>query len=77
MIEDKHDKHYKESVLEPILVMQEMFSKEELVGFLKGNILKYRLRMGHKKDAVQMELYKIKVYEEWLDTVQAGGKIEV
>ena len=71
-----HDDHYKECVLEPILVMQDMFTKEELIGFLKGNILKYRLRMGHK-DNVQKEMDKIKRYEDWLSMVQAGKRIEL
>lgn len=71
-----HDAHYKECVLEPILVMQDMFTKEELIGFLKGNILKYRLRMGHK-DNVQKEMDKIKRYEDWLSRVQAGKRIEL
>mgnify|MGYP000596532921 CR=1 FL=1 len=71
-----HDAHYKECILEPILVMQDMFTKEELIGFLKGNILKYRLRMGHK-DNVQKEMDKIKRYEDWLSMVQAGKRIEL
>lgn len=71
-----HDAHYKECILEPILVMQDMFTKEELIGFLKGNILKYRLRMGHK-DTVQKEMDKIKRYEDWLSMVQAGKRIEL
>lgn len=71
-----HDNHYKECVLEPILVMQDMFTTEEFIGFLKGNILKYRLRMGHK-DNIQKERDKIKRYEEWLSMVQNGGWIEL
>lgn len=71
-----HDKHYKECILEPILVMQDMFTTEEFIGFLKGNILKYRLRMGHK-DNVQKEMDKIKRYEDWLSMVQAGKRIEL
>lgn len=71
-----HDNHYKECVLEPILVMQDMFTTEEFIGFLKGNILKYRLRMGHK-DTVQKEMDKIKRYEEWLSMVQDGRRIEL
>ena len=60
----KHDKHYLESVVEPIKVMEKLFTKEELKGFIKGNILKYRLRMGHKDD-IQKEMDKIRVYEQW------------
>lgn len=69
--EDKHDKHYLESVVEPIKVMEKLFTKEELKGFIKGNILKYRLRMGHKDD-IQKELDKIRVYEQWLAKLERG-----
>ena len=68
---DKHDKHYLESVVEPIKVMEKMFTKEELKGFIKGNILKYRLRMGHKDD-IQKEMDKIRVYEQWLVKLERG-----
>ena len=66
-----HDKHYLESVVEPIKVMEKLFTKEELKGFIKGNILKYRLRMGHKDD-IQKEMDKISVYEQWLAKLERG-----
>lgn len=74
-----HDKHYRDAVVEPILVMQSLFSHDELIGFLKGNILKYRLRMGHKgtKEEMQADLDKISVYEKWLDAVKNGERIEL
>ena len=68
---DKHDNHYLESVVEPIKVMEKLFTKEELKGFIKGNILKYRLRMGHKDD-IQKEMDKIRVYEQWLAKLERG-----
>ncbi len=68
---DKHDKHYLEAVVEPIKVMEKLFTKEELKGFIKGNILKYRLRMGHK-DGIQKEMDKIRVYEQWLAKLERG-----
>ena len=67
----KHDKHYLEAVVEPIKVMEKLFTKEELKGFIKGNILKYRLRMGHKDD-IQKEMDKIRVYEQWLAKLERG-----
>lgn len=72
-----HDKHYRDSVVEPILVMQDFFSHDELIGFLKGNILKYRLRAGHKgtKEEMQADLDKLCVYEMWLDTIKNGERI--
>jgi hypothetical protein len=68
---DNHDKHYLEAVVEPIKVMEKLFTKEELKGFIKGNILKYRLRMGHKDD-IQKEMDKIRVYEQWLEKLERG-----
>lgn len=69
--DNTHDKHYLEAVVEPIKVMEKMFNKEELKGFIKGNILKYRLRMGHKDD-IQKEMDKIRVYEQWLAKLERG-----
>ena len=68
---EEDDKHYLESVVEPIKVMEKLFTKEELKGFIKGNILKYRLRMGHKDD-IQKEMDKIRVYEQWLAKLERG-----
>lgn len=67
----EYNKHYLEAVVEPIEVMEKMFTKEELKGFIKGNILKYRLRMGHKDD-IQKEMDKIRVYEQWLEKLERG-----
>lgn len=74
-----HAKHYRNAVVEPILVMQDCFSREELIGFLKGNILKYRLRMGHKgtEEDVKADYDKICVYEMWLDIIKNGERIEL
>ena len=71
-----HDFHYRNSVLEPILIMQSMFTHEEFIGFLKGNILKYRLRLGHKDD-IQKEMDKIQRYEQWLAETEEGKKITI
>lgn len=68
---EEYDKHYLEAVVEPIKVMEKLFTKEELKGFIKGNILKYRLRMGHKDD-IQKEMDKIRVYEQWLAKFERG-----
>lgn len=72
-----HEKHYRETVVEPILVMQALFSHDEFIGFLKGNILKYRLRAGHKggEKGMKDDLDKIHVYEEWLERAKKGERI--
>lgn len=50
-------------------VIEVMLSREEYSGFLKGNILKYQLRLG-KKDNVEKELLKIKDYRSELDSLE-------
>ena len=44
--------------------LEALMSIDELKGWAKGNILKYRLRVG-KKDDVLKEMYKIKTYEDY------------
>lgn len=72
-------RHYRDAIVEPILVMQEFFSHDELIGFLKGNILKYRLRAGHKGGEIEMkcDIDKIRIYEKWLDAVKNGERIKL
>lgn len=72
-----HDEHYRDAVVEPILVMQSLFSHDEFIGFLKGNILKYRLRAGHKggEKGMKGDLDKIHTYEEWLERAKKGERI--
>lgn len=40
--------HYKTMTIQPWETMQAVLTPEEFIGFLKGNILKYSLRIGHK-----------------------------
>ena len=50
-------------------------TQEELIGFLKGNIIKYTSRCGKKDDPVK-EVTKIKRYAGWLLDVLEGRKID-
>ena len=44
-----------------------VLTHEEYLGFLKGNIFKYKLRLGDKPDTpVEIDLAKIKTYREEL-----------
>lgn len=70
----KAQKHYQCSSVQPIEIMQENLSKEEFVGYLRGNIIKYVLRFGHK-DATAREADKIAQYAEWLAMAVRGEKI--
>lgn len=49
-IMEYHDKHYKALGIEPWQIMKANFTKEERIGFYKGNILKYLLR---NKDGIK------------------------
>jgi hypothetical protein len=42
--------HYKEMGVQPWSVMEAVLTREEFIGFLKGNAIKYAMRQG-KKDS--------------------------
>lgn len=60
-----HDVHYNSCAIEPIRAMQSLLTPEQFTGFLLGNVLKYRLRAGHKGDA-KKDIEKALRYEQWL-----------
>ena len=50
---------------EALDVMRATLSQEEYLGFLKGNILKYQLRLGKKEgEPVEKDLQKINTYKQ-------------
>jgi hypothetical protein len=57
--------HYKEMGMQPWDVMEAVLSREEFIGFLKGNIVKYSMRQGRKDsdDAGKALHYKMKLKE--------------
>ena len=57
--------HYNTGSIECIEAMESMLSKEEFIGYLRGNSFKYRWRMRHKGRAVQ-DLQKSQWYENKL-----------
>lgn len=71
--EEYYDKHY-QSAHQPIEAMQANMTKEEFVGYLKGNIMKYICRFG-KKDSAIKESAKIKRYSQWLEQAVKGEVI--
>lgn len=68
-----NNKHYV-SDHQPIEVMQANMTEDELIGFLKGNIIKYACRCGRKDEPLK-EAEKIKQYAEWLCIALSGGTI--
>lgn len=61
-----HPDHYTRTEREVIDTMRGAMTKEEFTGYLKGNVLKYTLRMG-LKDSVSQEAGKIKAYTDYLE----------
>ena len=58
--------HYKTMPVQPWDVMESVLSREEFVGFLKGNIIKYSMRAGRKEgsdDANKARHYMMKLRE--------------
>jgi len=53
--------------MEPFELHRKLLNKIEYIGFLKGNILKYKLRIGNKPgESIERDMEKIKVYQEEL-----------
>ena len=67
-------KHYMTSGDQPIEIMEHQFSKDELHGFLKGNVVKYILRCN-KKNSLQKDVDKALQYLIWLALSLRGHKI--
>jgi len=60
--------HYTKGGIEVWDIMKAYLSKEEFIGYLKGNIIKYNLRAGHKEDELKdykkAQAYLNKLLEE-------------
>ncbi len=67
--------HYQLLQQQPIEIMQTLFSPEEFKGFLRGNIIKYVLRYGHKDDC-RKEAEKIAQYAQWLAMAERAETIK-
>lgn len=68
-----YDEHYQGDI-QPIEYMQAQFSKQEFIGGLLFNIIKYSSRLGKKDDPLK-EARKILRYSQWLVEALEGKKI--
>ena len=59
--------HYKDMPIQPWAVMESVLTPEEFRGFLKGNVIKYATRAGHKgasaEDAGKLAWYAQRLAE--------------
>ena len=69
--------HYMGAV-QPIELMLNALSRDEFIGFLKGNMIKYAFRAGRKEgESAEKDRNKYITYSEWLFTFEEFGTIEV
>lgn len=65
----KQPSYYKKNGFSPIdAFRQGLISQEELLGFIKGNVIKYVIRAGKKDDPVK-DINKAIDYLEWMKEV--------
>ena len=62
--------HYVSMAVQPWEVMEAVMTREEFIGFLKGNIIKYSMRQGKKEDSddvgkLQHYMAKLKQVQSW------------
>lgn len=62
--------HYKDMPVQPWAVMESVLSRDEFIGFLKGNIIKYAMRQGKKGDD---DVGKLVHYQQKLEEVLSEG----
>ena len=62
--------HYNQGSVECIDAMESMLSREEFIGYLRGNSFKYRWRWRGKNG--QQDLDKAKWYEDKLEDILNG-----
>lgn len=67
-------KNYQVGTVQPIEIMQDYMTNEQFIGFLKGNVIKYLLRIGHNDNDLE-DSGKALQYSKWLCVAINGGKI--
>ena len=67
--------HYKNMGMQPWIVMQCVLTPEEFRGYLKGNIIKYGMRAGHKPDSPDAD--KAVHYRQKLEEFNESGNVSI
>ena len=65
--EMEEETHYQKMEIQPWDVMDDLLTKEEFIGYLKGNMIKYAMRQGKKQgsdDAKKYKAYKEKLIDK-------------
>lgn len=65
-MEEVRPDYYRVAGMETMSVIRAVLTEEEFCGFVKGNVLKYRLRAGKKTDDPTEDIRKAETYESML-----------
>jgi hypothetical protein len=60
--------HYKNLTVEPWAAMESWLTREEYIGYLRGNIIKYQARANSGKEDKELQLQKARHYSEELNS---------
>lgn len=72
-----YNEHYLKMAIQPIAVMHGLLTREEYIGFLKGNIIKYSMRQGLKAgESAQKDAAKARTYISLLNKELGAIKME-
>lgn len=69
-----HQDHYEQQPVQPIEAIMTTLTREQVEGFLMGNVIKYSMRAGRK--AGTDDLAKVRVYRQWLREWRESGCIK-
>ena len=67
--------HYKSGVVEGIDAIQASLPREQFIGYLNGNVIKYVWRMAYKGKPVE-DLRKARWYLERLIEVETNDRVD-
>lgn len=71
--------HYTKMEVQPWDVMESVLTPDEFRGFLRGNVIKYAMRAGHKEGSddvgkARHYIQKLKEFDEKMHKLQSGKK---
>lgn len=70
----KNNDHYVKGAMQAVEFMQTFMSKEEFIGFLKGNVIKYIARANYKGQK-EADFEKARTYSWWLELAKLDKRV--
>lgn len=70
-------KHYNKQPIQSIELMEALFTREEFIGFCKGNFVKYAMRAGSKEgESSEKDHKKALQYKMWWKMAEEGKTVD-